>query len=248
MALKGWPAPEVWTSLHPALALAKSLERHAALAPILCGLTANVLNQGRVAESLPWAQETLDLAKTTGDADLLVTGHTIACTCCYWAGEFTNALEHADKVLDLYDEERHRHLADVLTYDPKTVAGIFASICTWILGYPDKSLAINDEKDAHARRRGHPIDLGWALTMVNEFDRRFDHDNLRKRAEECERLGRDNSLPFLWAVLAPRLFGQALIREGKIAEGMALLKAAIAVYEATGGKMGSPDDLFKIVR
>ena len=37
-ALKGWPAPEVWTSLHPALALAKSLERHDALAPILWGM------------------------------------------------------------------------------------------------------------------------------------------------------------------------------------------------------------------
>ena len=37
MALKGWAAPEVWTSLHPALALAKSLERHDALAPISLG-------------------------------------------------------------------------------------------------------------------------------------------------------------------------------------------------------------------
>ena len=39
LALKGWAAPEVWTSLHPALALAKSLERHDALLPILWGLT-----------------------------------------------------------------------------------------------------------------------------------------------------------------------------------------------------------------
>ena len=56
MALKGWAAPEVWTSLHPALALAKSLERYDALAPILWGLFVNVLTQGRVAESLPWAR------------------------------------------------------------------------------------------------------------------------------------------------------------------------------------------------
>ena len=35
---KAGPAPEVWTSLHPALALAKSLERHDALLPILWGL------------------------------------------------------------------------------------------------------------------------------------------------------------------------------------------------------------------
>jgi predicted ATPase len=60
MALKSWATPEVWDSLHPALALAKSLERYEALAPIFWGLAAHVFNQGRVAESLPWAQEMLD--------------------------------------------------------------------------------------------------------------------------------------------------------------------------------------------
>ena len=35
IALKGWPATEVWTSFHPALALAKSLERNDAMMPIL---------------------------------------------------------------------------------------------------------------------------------------------------------------------------------------------------------------------
>ncbi len=33
-------------------------------------------------------------------------------------------MEHADKVLDLYDDEKHRHLADILNHDPKTPAGI----------------------------------------------------------------------------------------------------------------------------
>ena len=42
-ALKGWAIPEVWNSLHPALALAKSLERHEALAPIFWGLTNHIL-------------------------------------------------------------------------------------------------------------------------------------------------------------------------------------------------------------
>jgi hypothetical protein len=118
VALNGWATPEVWTSLHPALALAKSLERHDALTPILWGLTANVLNQGRVAESLPWAEEMLDLAEATGDADLLIGGHALACTCYCWAGEFSKVLEHADKVLDNYDDEKHRHLVDILNHDP----------------------------------------------------------------------------------------------------------------------------------
>jgi class 3 adenylate cyclase len=237
MALKGWATPEVWASLQPALALAKSLERNDALLPILLGLTLYVQVQGRVAESLPWAQEMLDIAKATGDGDLLITGHSLACACCFWLGEFTRVLEHADEVLNLYDVEKHRHLADIINHDPKTSAGIFASMSTWMLGYPDRALRLNDEKDAHARQRGHPFDLGFALNMgAHEFDHRYGHEDLHRHAEECERLGRENSLPVLWAMFAPTLYGIALIREGKPAEGIATLKSGFAVAEAGGVK------------
>ena len=52
MALKGWTASEVWTSLHPALGLAKSLGHSTALLPIYYGLWNHVVTQGRIAESL----------------------------------------------------------------------------------------------------------------------------------------------------------------------------------------------------
>ena len=162
-ALKGWTAPEVWTSLHPALPLAKAVQRHDALLPIFWGLTMNIFTTGRVAEALPWVEEMLDLARTTGSADLLITGHELACVCYNWLGELTRVLQHADRVVDLYDDEKHRHLADILNQDPKTLACLFASISTWILGYPDRAMRLSDEKDAHARRRGHPQDLGLAL-------------------------------------------------------------------------------------
>jgi tetratricopeptide (TPR) repeat protein len=194
-----------------------------------------------VAESLPWAQEALDLAKATGDADQLIIGHSLACGCYCWAGEFAEVLAHADHVLDLYDDEKHRHLANFLSNDPKTVASSFRSTCIWILGYPDRALRLNDEKDAHARRRGYPFDLGWALTWgAHTFDHRFSHEDLRKRAEECERLGRENSLPVLWAGFAPHAHGLALIREGKPAQAIAPLKAANAFRDASGAKIRSP--------
>jgi tetratricopeptide (TPR) repeat protein len=239
--LKGWAAPEVTTSLQPALALAKSLGRHDELTPSLLRLTANVLSQGRVAEALLWTEEMLDLAKATGDADLLNMAHMRACADYCFAGEFIKSAEHADKVLDLYDPERHRHLADILYQHPKTVAGIWGSISTWILGYPDRALRLNSEKEAHARSRRHPFVLGFALTTgAHEFDCRRTHEDLRELAEECERLGRENGLPVMWAIWAPRLYGLALIREGKPAEGIVPLKASITAWEATGGKVRSP--------
>jgi hypothetical protein len=95
-------------------------------------------------------------------------------------------------------------------------------------------------KDAHARRHGHPFNLGWALTSgAHEFDHRCKHGDLRTLAEECERLGRENNLPVLWATMAPVSYGQAHIREGKFAEGIIQLRAGISVY-ASGGKSRSP--------
>jgi tetratricopeptide (TPR) repeat protein len=235
-ALKGPGAPEVWTSLHPALTLAKSLRRQDALVSILGGLASNLWAQGRIAEALPWAEEMLDIAKATGDPDLLIRGHALACTCYCGAGEFTKVLEHADKALELYDDEKHRHLANILGTDPKTLASIYASVSTWMLGYPDRALRLNDEKDAHARRRGHPFELGFALTWgAHLFDHRFTHEDLRKRAEEGERLGRENGLPILRAI-ALLLIGLALIREGKPAEGIAPLRALATRSEAAGSR------------
>ena len=114
---KGWAVTEVWASLHPALALAKSLKHH---------------------------------------ADLLIMGHTSACNSHTWAAEFTRSVHHFNRVVDLYDPEKHFHLADSLNTDPKTVAGLFGSIGTWMLGYPDRALRLSVETEERARRRGTP--------------------------------------------------------------------------------------------
>jgi len=183
----------------------------------------------------------LETAKATGDPDLLITGHYLVCDYYFWMGELIKALEHRDKVLALYDGEKHRHLVDILNHDPKTVSGTLASISTWMLGYPDRAARLSDEAVAHARWRAHPFDLGWALTVGSEaFDHRCEPEEQRKRAEECERLGRENSMPVLWAMLAPGGYGVALIREGKPVEGIAALKASHAVWDASGGKVRSP--------
>ena len=171
----------------------------------LLGTVNNVLTQGRVAESLPWAQEMLDIAQATGDADLLITGHASCLHLLLLGGRVRQGCWSTPT--RCWISTTTRSIATLQTSSttiPKRIAGIFGSICTWILGYPDRALRLSDEKDAHARRRGHPFDLGFALTTgAHEFDHRLTLEDLRKRAEECERLGRENSLPVLWAMLAP---------------------------------------------
>ena len=241
MALKGWAAPEVWTSLHPALALAKSLERNDALLLILWGLMSNVLTQGRVAESLPWAEEVLEMAKASGDLDQLIAGHAMACNHYYFLGQLSKALKHADKVQALYDGEKHRHFADILNQDPKTNCSIYCALATWAIGYPDRAVRMISEMDAHSLRRAHVFDRGAGLYMGAEvFEYRGEPEEVRKRAEECDRMGRENSMPMLWAGWAPLRRGLALILEGRAAEGITPLKAGMAFWDSIGGKLWSP--------
>ena len=61
-----------------------------------------------------------------------------------------------------------------------------------------------------------------------------------KRIEEGDRLGRENSLPFVTECLAPQIIGTALIRRGQTAEGLPLLQRAMASWEDGGGRVGNP--------
>jgi predicted ATPase len=240
MALKGWTAPEVWTSLHPALALAKSLGRHAALLPIYYGLWNNVVTQGRIAESLDWVHDMLATAEADGDEEFLIVAHRAACDTYFWRGDFLQSRLHGERALALYDEERHRSVADLLHSDPKTEVGTWFSFGSWMLGYPDRAVQESEATITHARRRGHAFDLGWALTCSSlVWAHRGAPEQILARTEETERLGRAHDLPFL-DVLASLWKGMAWLQAGCLTEGIPQLQGVLEACNAHGVKIERP--------
>jgi predicted ATPase len=106
-----------------------------------------------------------------------------------------------------------------------------------MLGYPEQAAQLREDGETHARRLGHPVDLGWALTAGSWlFDHLGEPDELLKRVEEADRVGRENSLPFLTDWMVPLFSGIALIRKGQVAEGMATLRRGFAWWEGSGGR------------
>jgi class 3 adenylate cyclase/tetratricopeptide (TPR) repeat protein len=241
MTFAGPQVQEVWDSLYPALGLANSLRRNDSLVALLPGLFRHVLTRGRTAESLRWVTQLMNAAETYADPDLLLLGHHAAVIAYFWLGDLNKAREHADRVSALYSEERHSHLVGVLNQDPKTMGLLLSAVALWELGYPEQALRISNAAHKHARRRGHPFDLGWALTIgAHVFDFLGEPDQWLKLIEEGDRLGRENSLPFVTECLAPMSSGIALIRKGRVADGMALLERGLAVWEESGGRSASP--------
>jgi class 3 adenylate cyclase len=157
IALRGWPAQEVWDSLHPALALANALRRNDTLLPILWGLFTYVVTRGRAAESLHWVTELMNAAETYADTGLQIVGHLAAMIAYFFSGEPIKTREHADRVLALYSEERHGHLIGTLNADPKSVSLVYSANSTWMLGYPEQALGISDAGADHARGAGTPF-------------------------------------------------------------------------------------------
>ncbi len=241
LALRGWTAQEVWDSLHPALGLATSLHRNDALLPILWGLFIHVVTQGRVAKSLHWVAQAMNAAETRGDPDLLILGNITAVVAYMCLGDPIKSREHADRVLALYSEEHHAHLVGILNHDPKTASLAFSAESAWRLGYPEQAAQLRDDCEAHARKLGHPFDLGWALVeSARLFLHRGEPDESLKRLAEAGQLGRENSMPVLTEILVPSWSGIALIRKGQIAEGMALAETGEAVYERAGAGVRRP--------
>jgi tetratricopeptide (TPR) repeat protein len=240
MAAKGWPTPEARESLLPALKLVDSATTARDVLPVYWGLLANTLSQGRVAESLQWAQRLLAMGQDSVDTDILVTAHLMMTVSTFWLGDLLACQTHADALAALYDPVMHRHIADVINHDPLTGAGVYRAQVSWMLGYPDRAVAECNATDYHARARGHVFDMGFAMCAgADVFEYRGEPEAQQARVDECERLGRENSLQVLWQVMAPLRYGASLIRAKRAADGVHLLRAGLKVREAGGGYGGS---------
>jgi len=241
IASRGWQAEEVWASLFPALTAATSLRRTAALRVILFGLWVNVFCKGRIAESLRWLAQISDAAEVHRDAELRMIEHYCAACSYLLLGELERVRTHTDQVLALYDRKQHGDLVRILNSDPRTAVLRHGAEATWILGYPDQAVAMIDAAVVHARRIGHPLDLGWALaTGTVIFDYLDEPDEVLRRAEEAERLGREYGLRFLTSFSVPAACGSAWIRKGREAAGIPLIREALAVWDASGGGIVIP--------
>jgi tetratricopeptide (TPR) repeat protein len=107
-----------------------------------------------------------------------------------------------------------------------------------MLGYPDQARAASDAKDEHARRRNHPFDLAFALTLgAQVFDYLSEHEELQRRTEEAERICRVHGVALLGEIMVEISRGIVSLRAGRAAESVGQLDKAIGRLSATGHRV-----------
>jgi tetratricopeptide (TPR) repeat protein len=226
--LHGWAWPELGVNATAILELAKRQGKPHGVLIGLWGMWLNAASQGRIAQSLEWAQRMLAEANESGDSDLRVFGHWAAVVSCYYLGQLLEAREHAHRALALYDPQGAERWMQLTGHDIKTGVDAYAAHWLWMLGYPDQAVRVSDERDAYARRLGHGFNLGFALSFgAAAFDHRREPEPLLQRIEEAYRLAREQSIPFLYQMLIPSNEGIARLRAGQLSESIRILRQHI---------------------
>ena len=238
VAHRGWAHAEVSQTLVPAWRLAHALKQTSAYLPILNALSVHYMTAGQLAESLRWAGRLSKTGTELGDDGLEIFGHRAASACHFWLGEFAKARRTGDQVIKLYDPGRHWHLAALTNTDPFTGEGIYRGQLLWMMGFPDQALAANHAMEANTRRRGHPFDLAFALTLGAQlFSYLGDSDTLQRCAEEAESIGKERGIALLGEIMAEISRGVAWLDAGRLAEAVPQLDQGIEHLSQTGHRI-----------
>ncbi|MGE3873597.1 MAG: adenylate/guanylate cyclase domain-containing protein [Parvibaculaceae bacterium] len=238
VAGRGWGHPELSGVLEPAWSLAHRLAHRQGYLPILNALWVHYMCIDRLDVSLRWAERLLDVGEATGDGNLILVGHRAVSGSAFWQGRFDVAKAHGDKLHAMYDAEKHWHIAQLTNTDPATGESIYRAQYLWITGYPDQAVEASDERDDHARRRNHPFDLAFSLTLgAQAFDFLGEPDELMRRAEEADSVGRRFGVSLFFEVMAEISRGIAWLRAGRHADSAMRLDRAITRLAATGHRI-----------
>jgi class 3 adenylate cyclase len=192
------------------------------------GLWQSTAGSGRVLAGRGLSDKLLQLTAEDADNGLRLQAHHSAWTTCLFAGEPAAARDHSEAGRRLYDPQRHcSHRLLYGGHDPGVCAGNKGALAHWLLGYPDKALAIGNEALALAERIGHPLSLEMALLdkAMLHVDR-GEPELVVQWLGAAEVLVAEQRLAFLQEPLLFR--GAALTARGAFVDAVASLREGLA--------------------
>lgn len=241
MALKGWAGAEIETVLTPASALCHALGDAGRLTVILRVLWQYHATRGHHREAASLVTAMQETAQAYPDPVIVMNATYSASASSFWRGAFASAAEHAATIM-LHEQDREQHAIALFGTDPNTATlNCWESYRLWIQGHVDQAVDRAVEQEAHARRLRYPFNLCFMLTVgAAVYGFRRDVPALRKRIDEAMLLAREQSMPFIHAVIAPLFDGPALIEAGRCEDAFTRNRAALARWHATGGRLIGP--------
>jgi predicted ATPase len=239
MAAKGFGAPEVEKVYTQALNLCRQVGETPQVFPVIIGLWNFYNVRGELHKAHELGNQLLTLAQRVQDPLLLLEAHRLLGATLFWLGECVPARTHLEQGIALYDPRQYRSLTFPGGH-PGVLCLSYVAWTLWFLGYPDQALKRSNEALTLVRELAHPFSLAFALlfsAVVYQFRR--EAREAQKRTDEVITLANDQGF-LLWLAAGSIVRGWAIAEGGKGEEGIAQTGQGMAVFQATGARVGKP--------
>jgi len=238
--IKGPSSREVGQAYARACELA---ERQSAVLPLfqaVYGLWQSHWGSGQIPSARPFSERLLHLTSHEIDAGLRLQAHHSGWTTDWWSGEIASADKHAEAGRRLYDPEEHRsHRHLYGGHDPGVCARWVGANLQWLLGYPERGLALGRETLDLAEVIAHPFSLFLACGFVAGLHLSRREPELALRLVERQEAVTAEQR-FVPTVQPGILRGPALAMQGATDEAVSCLREALAALGRGGSTLYRP--------
>lgn len=157
-----WAAPEAGAAFNRARKLCEQLGDDPRFFAALVGVWAYHIAQAEYETAHGLCEQMLQLGEQSQDPVLLVMASMCWAKAHYCQGDFVAAQQLAERALALDRREYHEAYLSIYNEDVGLSARREHTFCLWILGYPDRALAVAYEAVSLAEQTSHPFSLGAA--------------------------------------------------------------------------------------
>jgi DNA-binding winged helix-turn-helix (wHTH) protein/predicted ATPase len=237
--VKGQAAPETCEAYARTSKLWEQLGSPPEFRQIPYGLSMVHVYRGELDQARRVGEGLLRLSRQRNDPAGMILGHSAAGQSILLAGGFAVSRSHLEDLLTIDDPGAERTPVQRTGSHPLLTQGVLA-IGLQCLGFPDQGAKRSEAAIADARRLVQPtyLAVGLALGSLHSALAR-DQPGLTERSDALMAVASEQGLPFYqaWAAM---FRGHAKVRQGDVAEGMALLRGGEAAYRRTGAVMWLP--------
>jgi class 3 adenylate cyclase/tetratricopeptide (TPR) repeat protein len=235
MSVHGWAAIDVGEVVERASEVGRLLESSQEIAPSIANLWVFHYANGRLDAAEKISEDLFRIARDLDSAEVLLQAHHTAWPVRWARGRLTDAVEHIDAGLALYDEKCHaHHRFRYLGHDPAVCGLSIASQLYSALGYATRAKERGDQALALARRLNHEPSVVHGLWFVVESQTtRRDIAGVTANTAELLTLAEQHVLP-LPRAMGLLYRGWALASSGYVVDGLELAELGIAMLEQSG--------------
>jgi class 3 adenylate cyclase/predicted ATPase len=190
--------------------------------------------RGELDLALRLDEDLLALSRQRNDAGGLVLGHLSSGANLRIVGRFAQCRWHLEQVLTLYDATSHRSLIFQAGIHPHVMSQANLGNVLFCLGFPDQALVYGEAAIDEARRLAHPPSLAVSLVYGTRLASLIGNNSvLSAWANQLVAMTTEQGFP-QWRAQGAIYCGWVKVKNGDMAEGLALLRSSSIEYRATG--------------